>query len=94
MGGELKFDCQSGQDNEFVFVRFFATPASDKVIPYLETKLMFVFDRSALAVLVPLALLLGVAAFSSRSEAPAPSAQESSEGTPRDHTVAANLPSR
>jgi hypothetical protein len=55
---------------------------------------MFVFNRSALAVLVPLALLLGVVVLSGRSAAPAQSAQGPSEATPRDQTVAANLPSR
>ena len=54
---------------------------------------MFVFNRSALAVLVPLALLLGVVVFSGRSAAPAQSAQVAPEAA-RDHAVAANLPSR
>jgi len=52
---------------------------------------MFVFNRSALAVLLPLALLVAVVTFSGRSASPAPVAQEPA---PQDHTVAANLPSR
>jgi hypothetical protein len=61
---------------------------------------MFAFDRSALAVLAPLALLLAVAAWSNRATAPAPQqaqlespATESVAGEPAQ-TVAANLPSR
>jgi hypothetical protein len=53
---------------------------------------MFAFDRSALAVLVPLALLLAVVMFSNRSSGSAPQAQEQS--AQQDHAVAANLPSR
>jgi hypothetical protein len=53
---------------------------------------MFVFNRSALAVLLPLALLVAVVTFSGRSASPAPVAQEAP--APQDHTVAANLPSR
>ena len=52
---------------------------------------MFAFNRSALAVLVPLALLLAVAMYSSRTSNPAPQAQTA---TAEDQTVAANLPSR
>jgi hypothetical protein len=60
---------------------------------------MFVFDRSALAVLLPLALLVAVVTFSGRSASPAPVAvvtpeEAPSEAAPADHTVAANLPSR
>jgi len=53
---------------------------------------MFAFHRSALAVVVPLALLLAVAVFSNRSAAPAPPVQ--AQVTQQDHAVAANLPSR
>ena len=53
---------------------------------------MFVFNRSALAVLLPLALLIGVVMFSNRSAVPAQSA--AAYAAPEDHTVAANLPSR
>lgn len=53
---------------------------------------MFVFDRSALAVLVPLTLLVAVAVFSNRSTDAAPQAQ--SQPAKPDHAVAANLPSR
>ncbi len=57
---------------------------------------MFVFNRSALAVLLPLALLLAVVTFSGRSAHPAAAAQAAQPAQPeqRDHTVAANLPSR
>jgi hypothetical protein len=61
---------------------------------------MFAFDRSALAVLAPLALLLAVVAWSNRAPRPAPQqAQvESPEAPPPAaepaQTVAANLPSR
>ena len=54
---------------------------------------MFAFHRSALAVLVPLALLVGVVVFSSRP-VPTPSTQTHTEAAPQDHNVAANLPSR
>jgi hypothetical protein len=48
---------------------------------------MFAFDRSALAVLAPLALLLAAVVWSNRpAQAPAPQQQ--------DQTVAANLPSK
>jgi hypothetical protein len=68
-----------------------------------ELKLMFVFDRSAVAVLLPLALLLAVAVFSHLGETDSPHFAQSegtrSEGAspdpaPQDHTVAVNLPSR
>ena len=56
---------------------------------------MFAFDRSAFAVLVPLALLVAVAVFSNRSTDAAPQAQvEMGQTAQQDHTVAANLPSR
>ena len=53
---------------------------------------MFAFDRSALAVLVPLALLVAVVAFSNRSGNQPPRAQ--AHAAQQDQTVAANLPSR
>ena len=53
---------------------------------------MFAFNRSALAVIAPLALLLAVAVFSNRSTSPAPPVQ--AQVTHQDHAVAANLPSR
>ena len=53
---------------------------------------MFAFDRSALAVLVPLALLVAVALYSNRT--PDATAQTQSEPERADQTVAANLPSR
>jgi len=55
---------------------------------------MFVFDRSALAVLAPLALLMAVVLFSNRAAGPAPHGQAQAEGSSQDHAVAANLPSR
>ncbi|HYJ39484.1 MAG TPA: hypothetical protein VEW08_01770 [Steroidobacteraceae bacterium] len=58
---------------------------------------MFAFDRSALAVLVPLALLVAVALYSNRapdrSSAQA-RVQAQSEPGRADQAVAANLPSR
>ena len=51
---------------------------------------MFAFDRSAVAVLVPLALLVAVVLFSNRED----SARAQSESGRADQTVAANLPSR
>jgi 1,4-dihydroxy-2-naphthoate octaprenyltransferase len=53
---------------------------------------MFAFDRSALAVLVPLALLAGVVLFSNQTRDQTADAQ--SEAGRADQTVAANLPSR
>jgi hypothetical protein len=60
---------------------------------------MFAFDRSAAAVLAPLALLLAVVAWSNRASSPAP--QQAYQETPAPEparqppqTVAANLPSR
>lgn len=64
---------------------------------------MFAFDRSALAVLLPLALLLAAVAFSrlgepdlqhmAQSEGANSEVAETEAARP-DHTVAANLPSR
>jgi hypothetical protein len=53
---------------------------------------MFAFDRSALAVLVPLALLVAVAVFSNRPQGVP--ARAPSEAARADQAVAANLPSR
>ena len=53
---------------------------------------MFAFDRSALAVLVPLALLLAVVLFSNQRRDQ--TADTQSEPGRADHAVAANLPSR
>ena len=49
---------------------------------------MFVFNRSALAVLVPLALLVGVVLWTSRTQNAPAEAQRSAQA------VAANLPAR
>ena len=51
---------------------------------------MFAFDRSALAVLVPLALLLAVVVFTNRSTEVTSQTQVAQQ----DQAVAANLPSR
>lgn len=56
---------------------------------------MFVFNRSALAVLLPLALLLGAVTWSNRSSTPAGAeAQLAKAQAGRDQAVAASLPSR
>jgi hypothetical protein len=57
---------------------------------------MFVFDRSALAVLVPLAMLAGAAIWSSRADTRTaqPQTARQSDAAHRDQTVAVNLPSR
>jgi hypothetical protein len=71
---------------------------------------MFAFDRSALAVLAPLILLLAVVLLSNRDGAPVATSQAQAEAdnrpdaganggrdpapARRDQTVAANLPSR
>lgn len=67
---------------------------------------MFAFNRSAIAVLAPLALLVAVVLLSNLESGPVtpPQAQvatqsqadrdPSMESKPRDQTVAANLPSR
>ena len=63
---------------------------------------MFAFDRSAMAVLLPLAMLLAVVIWSNQSHTPAALQQARAQGSdevetaaePRDQTVAANLPSR
>jgi hypothetical protein len=53
---------------------------------------MFAFNRSAAAVLLPLAMLVAVVVFSNRSNDPAP--QANTHAAQQDQTVAANLPSR
>jgi len=91
MARHSRDDCQAGPDNEFGFVWFFELASSGKVCPNpLEQKAMFAFDRSAVAVLVPLALLVAVVLFSNRED----SARAQSESGRADQTVAANLPSR
>jgi hypothetical protein len=58
---------------------------------------MFVFDRSALAVLVPLALLAGIVFYSNRTQPAAQMQQaQQTERSDRanDQALAANLPSR
>ena len=54
---------------------------------------MFAFNRSALAVVLPLALLVAVVLFSNLSTGTR-SLQAQSEGARADQAVAANLPSR
>ena len=53
---------------------------------------MFAFDRSALAVLLPLALLVAVVVYSNHS--PDVTARAQSDTGHADQAVAANLPSR
>jgi len=60
--------------------------------PTAGAKSMFAFDRSPLAVLAPLALLLAVVIFSHRSADRPPQAE--AHAAQQDQTVAANLPSR
>ena len=55
---------------------------------------MFAFDRSALAVLVPLALLLAVVLWSRQSDSLAAPQQAQEHSEDGAQTVAANLPSR
>ena len=63
---------------------------------------MFVVDRSALAVLLPLALLLGAAVWSNHFGGAEPAARpgaqtqraQQAQQAQQDQTVAANLPSR
>ena len=60
---------------------------------------MFVFDRSAIAVIVPLALLVAVVLWSNRGSAqPEPALQaqvtNASPDAQRPQALAANLPSR
>jgi len=53
---------------------------------------MFAFNRSALAVLLPLALLVAVVVYS--NQGPDLTARHQPEGARADQAVAANLPSR
>jgi hypothetical protein len=55
---------------------------------------MFAFDRSAVAVLVPLALLLAVVVWSNRPTPATPQQASEQSQAQRPQTVAANLPSR
>jgi hypothetical protein len=59
--------------------------------------MMFAFNRSALAVIAPLALLVGVVMFSNQANEP-PAAQQAegsqAQALDSDQTVAANFPSR
>jgi hypothetical protein len=55
---------------------------------------MFVFDRNALAVLLPLALLVAVVAVSNWSDPPAREKAQVHSEPDRADQVAANLPSR
>jgi hypothetical protein len=59
----------------------------------MEQNPMFAFNRSALAVVLPLALLVAVALFSNRGP-DASDLQAQTESARADQTVAANLPSR
>ena len=99
-------DCKASPDNEFGFVRFFGREPSvslqvptANVFVNLEIR-MFVVDRSALAVILPLMLLIAVVLWTNRpmDTVSAPLAgKESSQEEPRQdrsQTVAANLPSR
>jgi hypothetical protein len=95
-------DCKARPDNEFGFVRFFGWEPSANLktlrndfhaMTADEDSIMFAFDRSALAVLVPLALLLAVVVTSSQKNSAAP--QQADAAVPdRSQTVAANLPSK
>jgi hypothetical protein len=55
---------------------------------------MFVFNRSALAVLLPLALLVAGVICTNLATAPRKVVAESEPAAPESHTVVANLPSR
>jgi hypothetical protein len=101
-------DCIEMPDNELRFVWFFGRNASVKLrhssgFVFLEIPSMFVFDRSAFAVLLPLLMLAGVVVWSKAGLPPPPAAthsvgersQERAAPAPTtDHTVAASLPSR
>jgi hypothetical protein len=98
-------DCKDKPDNEFGFVRFFGLGPSgnlkisrNRQFKAVERSPMFAIDRSALAVVVPLALLLAVVAWSNRPLGdvphPAPSASEGQQAPEGAQTVAANFPSR
>jgi hypothetical protein len=81
-------DCIAGPDNEFGFVWFFPGNPSGSFHAASWSQTMFVFNRSALAVLVPLALLVGAVLWSNRPQNPQAEAQRNAQA------VAANLPSR
>jgi hypothetical protein len=55
---------------------------------------MFAFDRSAFAVLVPLAVLFAVVLWSNDTTTPAVTQQAENGDREKNQTVAANLPSR
>jgi len=58
---------------------------------------MFVFDRSAIAVILPVALLIAVVLWSNHGQSATPQPEQTlsaSQGTRADQAVAANLPSR
>jgi hypothetical protein len=58
---------------------------------------MFVFDRSAFAVVLPVALLIAVVLWSNRGQSMAPSREPTTSASADargNQTVAANLPSR
>jgi hypothetical protein len=71
---------------------FSGGPGRVSFAPTPGDKTMFAFDRSALAVLLPLALLVAVVLYS--NQAPEQSAQTQTEPSRTDQAVAANLPSR
>ena len=102
-------DCKAKPDNEFAFVQFFEREPSGNlatltVEPHTQTLetveiSMFAFDRSAAAVLMPLALLLAVVLWNRSDDSPAApqQAQFENDADPvddRGQTVAANFPSR
>jgi len=58
---------------------------------------MFVFDRSAIAVILPVALLVAVVLWSNHGQSAAPRQDQTlsaSHDAPETQAVAANLPSR
>jgi hypothetical protein len=63
MGRHHKPDCQAPPDNEFAFVRFFGPGIFGRMAT--QELPMFVFNRSAIAVLAPIALLVAVVLWSS-----------------------------
>ncbi len=92
-------DCKAKTDNEFAFVRFFRRAASVNLQtlpaqPFPGVMLMFAFNRSAFAVLAPLAMLLAVVLWANQSAAPAAPQQASEQAAKPNQAVAANLPSR
>ena len=92
-------DCKAKPDNEFGFVRFFGQGSSvnldtSRNRSSKESQFMFATNRSPLAVLVPLALLVAVAAWSNRPDRVAAPQQASEPALDRTQTVAANFRSR